>query len=168
MLKVRIPCPRYIYEYCLNQFGEPIRLGKHHQINRLVKAKLSKPPAKPEPPIEGYYITVHLPFYQYPDPRVYCHLPKKAMEQIVQAIDEDILMEDFLRFMKHGTRLEIEHQVLINAFIDRRGMSEDSLSYETLKKRYYRIRLQQNNFRKSFEMEGEFVPNVFDRLLSLC
>lgn len=168
MLKLRIPCPQYIYEYCSHKFGEPLILSKNHIINRLIKSSLQKPPVKPDPPIEGYFLTVHLPWYAYPDPRVYSYLPKRAQEQLVQAIDDDILMVDFLAFMKHGSKLEIEQQLLIAAFIQGRGMTEDSLPAETLKKRYYRYRQAQNNFKKSFDMDGQFVPDVFERLLNLC
>lgn len=143
---VRIPLKPFLVSYLETRYGpSPISFsGKGRDKDRIM-AKLEKllrqTPEKPffaSDEIPG--ITVNLTELDNFDPRKYNYLSPTACKIVEKYIYEHVFLMNFYDWMDQIYEKKDEIQLLIQEFCEMNNLKDKDISFETLKKRFYRYR----------------------------
>lgn len=152
ILKISPACSQYL----ANRYGSPLSLSRSNPLTDVIRVHLCTPPPNMKmsnPTYEYVETEVSIPWFNDKDPRVYTHIYTSSMEVINEYVYNCMLMLDFETYMISHFQLGLDNfAMLINAYLEERGL-EEVLTYEGLRKRYYRLRQRFKSGEKKFSMK---------------
>lgn len=144
---IRIKMKPYLKDYLVHLYGsEPIRFNDRSKYNELIMQLISKAPDDyiPSRETEGI-VQIQLPYNNKKDVRSYYYLSMNSQEIIQQRIYAMFYAEVFhfvnkcaMNKNKGYATLSIKNAIIL--FLEQHGINPDSVTYETVRKQYYRYR----------------------------
>lgn len=139
---------RYLREYLIFHFGDPIRLPVNSPELKLIKRHLSKLSENTTPDInpgnEISFVRIEIPYSKEKDPREYNYLypsAKDALRNNLIAIFENHMWSDLIDIKKRR-RGDLGSQIY--AWCEMNGISNlnDDKNFETIRQKFYRMRYE--------------------------
>lgn len=143
---VFIPLKPFMVQYLESRYGQsPISFSGKGKDDERIMVKLSKllrvpPLAIPKRQPHEVGVTIDLTRITDFDPRRYNYLSPMGESIIYKYIYEKVFLIDYFDWMDEAYDTSDEIKNLITEFCDQRGITEENMQFDTLKKRYYRFR----------------------------